>query len=186
MTAQRSVQAYENFDLLIGSRTADGYPVTVTRAPAGDARGICHLDPAYPAVQVALRRFENGDSDAACLIDFGRHLFDHLFADDIASLYRGSLGHVRGKGKGLRIRLSLEPPELAALPWEYLYDPREDCFLAISPETPLVRYVPMARPTRPTSVAPPLRVLVVISAPSDAIPLDVTHEKGIIEDALRE
>jgi len=72
------------------------------------------------------------------------------------------------------------------LPWEYLYDPQEDCFLAISPETPLVRYVPMPHSSRPTAVSPPLRVLVVISNPIDFIPLDVEQERGIIQQALHD
>ena len=180
MTAGRMVQECESFDLLIGLRGAHGYPVTVTRAPAGDARGVCQLDPASPDFQAALRRLENGSGDGAFLTDFGRHLFEALFAGDIVSVFRSSLGQARGQGKALRVRLRLEPPELAALPWEYLYDPQQDCFLAISPETPLVRYLPVPSPTRPTAVSPPLRVLVVISAPSDAPPLDVAQERDII------
>jgi len=132
-----------------------------------------------------LLRLENGDTNRAFLTDFGRHLFEALFTFEVASLYRGSLGQVRGQGKGLRVRLHLEPPELAALPWEFMYDAQEDCFLAISPETALVRYVPVRGAARATAVTPPLRVLVVISNPGDAQPLDVAHEKGIIQGALR-
>ena len=186
MTAGRMVQECESFDLLIGLRGAHGYPVTVIRAPAGDARGVCQLDPARPDLQAALRRLENGSGDGAFLTNFGRRLFEALFAGDILSLFRGSLGQARGQGKALRVRLRLEPPELAALPWEYLYDPQQDCFLAISPETPLVRYLPLPGPTRPTAVSPPVRVLVVISAPSDGPPLDVAQEQSIIQEALRE
>ena len=186
MTPDSISQAYEAFDLLIGSKTPDGYPVTITHSPAGDASGFCRLEPASPDLQAALQRFENADGDEAFLTEFGRCLFEQLLGGDIASVFRSSLGQVRGFGKGLRLRLRFEPPELAALPWEYLYDPQEERFLAISPETPVVRYVPMRSATRPTAVTPPLRVLVVISSPSDVPPLDVTQEKGIIEQALGE
>jgi formylglycine-generating enzyme required for sulfatase activity len=186
MTPNLTFQAYEAFDLLIGPKAADGYPVTITHAPAGDARVVCRLDPTNPDFQAALLRLKNEDTDEAFLTHFGRYLFDGLFTDEIALVFRSSLGQVRGHGKGLRVRLRLEPPELAALPWEYLYDPQEDRFLAISPETPLVRYVPVHNATRPTAVTPPLRALVVISNPSDFPPLNVEQEKGIIEQALRE
>jgi formylglycine-generating enzyme required for sulfatase activity len=171
---------------LIGSKTAEGYPVTVTRAPAGDATGICRLDPAGADAQAAVRRLEEGNADEAFLREFGARLFEGVFAGDVASVLRDSLGQARGRGKGLRVRLRLEPPELAALPWEYAYDAEADFFLALSPEVPLVRYVPMRGSTRPTAVTPPLRVLVVISSPGDAPPLDVGREKGIIGAALRE
>lgn len=184
MTAQRMLQMCESFNLLIGFRAARGYPVTVTRAPAGDAKGVCQIDPGSPDFQDMLRRVERGDSDEAFLTDFGCCLFEALFAGEIGSVFRSSLGQARGQGQGLRVCLHLEPPELAALPWEFLYDPQQDCFLAISPETPLVRYVPMPSPTRPTAVKPPLRVLAVISAPDDAPPLDVAEELGIIRGAL--
>jgi formylglycine-generating enzyme required for sulfatase activity len=186
MTSASMSFAYEAFELLISSRTGDGYPVTITRAPAGDATGFCRLDPTSPALQTALTRLDEGDADEALLRQLGRLLFEALFSDEIASVLRGSLGQVRGHGKGLRVRLRLEPPELGALPWEYLYDPEEDRFLAISHETPLVRYVPMRSATRPTAVTPPLRVLVVISNPSDVEQLDVAQERAIIEEALRE
>jgi tetratricopeptide (TPR) repeat protein len=179
-----AIQQYEAFELLVASRTADGYPVTITHAPAGEATGLCRLDPAADDLQLALERIETGDTGDGFLAEFGRRLFDALLPDPIATLYRASLGMAREQGRGLRVRLRLEPPELAALPWEYLCDAEEDCFLGVSPETPLVRYVPLARPSRPIAVSPPLRVLVVLSSPRDAMPLDVEQEKGIIEGAL--
>ena len=175
---------YETFELLVGPKGADGYPVTVIQSPAGEASALCVLDPLADDVQAALRRIEADDTDARLLAALGCRLFDALFPDPIALLFRASLGLTRGQGKGLRVRLRLEPPELAALPWEYMCDGRADCFLSISPEMPLVRYVPMARPSRPIAARPPLRVLAVLCSPSDAPPLNVEREKGIIEQAL--
>lgn len=179
-------QEHETFELLVGRKTPDGYPMTIIRAPAGDAHSLCQLDPTTDELQAALDRVETGYTSEGFLVNFGCRLFDGLFAEDIAVLYRASLGQARGQDKGLRVRLRIEPPELAALPWEYMYDAGEDRFLAISPETPLVRYVPMPHPSRPINVTPPLRVLVVISNPKDALPLDVEQEKSIIEQALHD
>lgn len=133
----------------------------------------------------ALPSIERRDVDAGYLIQLGDYLFAELFNDaSLMERYRTSLGTVRGQGKGLRVRLSFDDPGLAAFPWEFLHDPQEDGFLAISAETALVRYVPMRGPVRPLAVSLPLRVLVAIASPRDLTRLDVRRERGLIEDAL--
>jgi len=72
-------QEYEAFELLVSRKTADGYPVTIIHAPAGDASGLCQLDPAADDLRAALRRLEAGDTDAGFLVNFGRRLFGGLF-----------------------------------------------------------------------------------------------------------
>ena len=84
----------------------------------------------------------------------------------------------------MRIRLRIEPPELATLPWELLYDGDEDTFLSISPEQPLVRYVPARLPARPMKVTPPLRLLIVLANPDELESLDIEQEQAIILQAL--
>jgi hypothetical protein len=79
--------------------------------------------------------------------------------------------------KGLRIRLHLgETPELADLPWEYLYRPQRREFLALSTERPIVRYFDLPETIKPLAITPPLRVLVMFSNPSDVDCLDVEKE----------
>src|ERR1041384_586892 len=49
--------------------------------------------------------------------------------------------------RGVRIRLHLdETPELASLPWEYLYDPAADQCIAVT--SPIVLQLPMWRGTQ--------------------------------------
>jgi hypothetical protein len=55
--------------------------------------------------------------------DFGRDLFDALLSGEIRSRYDVSLQEAKRQGKGLRLKLRIQPPQLAALPWEFLYDP---------------------------------------------------------------
>ena len=85
-------------------------------------------------------------------------------------------------GTGLRLRLRLtDAPELAELPWEFLYDPRLNRFLAQSRRTPLVRYLDLPDPPQPLSVDGPLRLLVMISKPQPTIPeLDVEREWSLL------
>jgi CHAT domain-containing protein len=137
-------------------------------------------------LQDALKAIEARKTDAAFLAELGGFFFDELFTGDVATLYRTSLGMARGQGKRLRIRLRIGPPELSALPWEYLYDAHEQTALATSLETALVRYVPMRVPARPTAIKRPLRVLVVIANPHDLQPLDAEQEKASLRKALAE
>ncbi len=73
---------------------------------------------------------------------------------------------------------------MADLPWEYLYNPALNRFLVLSAETPLVRYLDLPERIRPLAVKPPLRVLVMISSPSDHPPLDVEGEWAKLKEAL--
>jgi hypothetical protein len=181
-----TVQEYETFELLVSAKTGEGYPVVITSSPAGEASGFCALDPSADDHQIALQGIEPGGSDDRMLAEYGCYLFNAIFPGPIAAVYRASLGRARAEGRGLRVRLRVEAQELAALPWEYLCDGEEDRFLALSPETPLVRHVPMPRPSRPIAVQPPLRVLVVLCSPKDVQPLDAEQEKAIVEQALDE
>ena len=107
--------------------------------------------------------------DASALGDakrFGGPLFRALFREQINGLYHDALSDARNRGHGLRITLCLNgAPELMDVPWEYLFD--EPDFLAASSFTPVVRYLDLSRGHRPLRVEPPLRVLGVVSSPSD-------------------
>lgn len=186
MAGSSTIPGYENFELLIGPKTPDGYPVTITQAPAGEDSGFCTLDIHAPALRKLLDQVENDEADEAALVALGRQMYDSLFSGPIGQALNASLSLVRGRGQRLRIHLRFDTPELAALPWEFLYKVEEDSFLPTSPETVINRYIPMGVPARPTTIQLPLRVLVVLSNPSDWPSLDMEKEKGLIEQALGE
>lgn len=98
-------------------------------------------------------------------------------------LYAVSQERARQQRKGLRVKLRIQPPALAALPWEYLYDPRAAEYLCLSRSTPVVRYLELPQSIQPLAVTPPLQVLGMIAGPSDLTPLDVALEKQRIERA---
>lgn len=177
---------YEEFELLVGNHTAQGYPVVLVHSPAGEYSTFCQCDPADAELLDAIATLSSTTVDGSFVTDFGNFLFTELFTGDLASLYHASLNMVRGQGKQLRLRLRIEPPALAHLPWEYLYDRREESFLAISSTTALVRHIPLRLPTRPTSVRLPLRILLVIANPLDLPQLDIEQEQEIILEALQD
>ncbi len=163
---------YLNFDLQI-ERSDGGYRGQVLSSPAGEARA-------------ALLPLTGFDTTATSQV-VGGQLFDAVFHDEILSCLRRSMDETTRQGKGLRIRLRLSTvPDLANLPWEYLYDRSRDNFLALSRETPLVRYLDLPEPPRNLEGQRRLRVLAVIASPSDYPPLDVEHEWANLQQALHD
>ena len=82
------------------------------------------------------------------------------------------------------MRLHIEAPELAALPWEFLYDPLQREYVCFLPDTVIVRYLDVAQPIPPSTVEPPLRVLAMIANPSDQDRLNIASERQRLLDAL--
>ena len=117
--------------------------------------------------------------------DFGQALFDALFADKVLICYKQSLAEASRQGKGLRLQLHLDPPELACLPWEFLYDPERD-YICLSRYTSVVRYVELGELIQPMTVTAPLRILGMVANPSGLPPLDVKDERRRVDEAMRD
>ncbi len=185
---------YLDFDLLI-EHHEDRYRARVINSPAGPAMA----DFVQPFSPLELENFVLTIKDAigdpairgidspqtARIKAFGGKLYESVFADEVGETLRSSLDEAGHRDSGLRLRLHLDDvPELADLPWEYLYHRRLNRFLARSPETPVVRYLDIPERIRPLKVTPPMKVFVVISSPSDYRRLDVEREWSKLETAL--
>ena len=188
--------SYLNFDLLIepGQRSDDViehlYRVRVLNSPGGEAVGEFE----FPFSDQDLTMFSrllsnsplNGHMNRGLTPQhFGNRLFAALFQKEVGNRLLVSLDVAKREGKGLRILLRLNhAPELAALPWEYLYHRTDNRFLALSGQTPIVRYLELAKTEQPLEVVRPLRILIVIANPINSPPLDVEHEWKKMQDAL--
>jgi hypothetical protein len=85
----------------------------------------------------------------------------------------------------LRIRLNLQgAPELAALPWEYMIMPDSSNFMGLDEDATIVRYLETSDAVRPLEVTPPLRILVMASAPQELSQLDKNKEISKISLSL--
>jgi len=116
---------------------------------------------------------------------FGERLYESVFDARIRASMMTSRAMARNRGYGVRIRLHLDhAPELACLPWEYLYDRDVDLHLALT--TPIVRYLKLDDPPAALSVKPPLQILVMTANPIDRPRLDVDQEWGLINAALED
>lgn len=188
---------YQNFDLLL-ERTTDGYRARVIASPAGQAGPVDFLLPFSPEElrsfywiagqsrrSFRLRPEPEQRPAALDAQTFGRRLYDSVFRSGIdASLLR-SLDAADGRGDGLRIRLRIDrsAPELAELPWEYLYLEPHGRFLSLSPETPVVRYLELPFGEETLRVEGPLQILCVIANPDPRRPLQVEGEWARVQSA---
>ena len=184
--------SYLDFDLVV-ERSADGYRAEVRESPGGTASSTFHqpfsdLELENFRLRVGqtrkgLRRLESPESEA--IKAFGGKLFTTVFGPETLACLRRGVQETQRLGVGLRLRLNLSAaPELADLPWEYLYSPEQNQFLALSRWTPPVRFLSLPYSVPPQAVKPPLRVLVMISSPSDYPPLDVQREWDKLSDSL--
>jgi CHAT domain len=115
--------------------------------------------------------------------DLGTRLYRSVFRDQIRDCLKTSETEARRQGAGLRIRLHLDV-SAADLPWEFLFDDAKESFLSLSRMTPIVRYLEIDDVPMPLKLDPPLRVLAVISSPSDYPQLDVEGEWARLNGAL--
>ena len=189
---------YLDFDLLI-ERAGSGYRARVLDSPSGQAAVEFTLP--FSALEMDnfllkvtrslgdarrnLRRLETPERQL--IKGFGSKLFDAVFTAGVQDTLQGSLNEAYRRNAGLRVRLRLtEAPELADIPWEFLHNPVANQFLSLNPDTPLVRYLDLPVAGRPLAVTPPLKVLVMISSPSDFPQLDVAAEWDRLNASLHD
>lgn len=189
---------YLNFELSI-SEEGTRYFAKVTDSPAGESPRV-QLPLLYEnpqKVAEALLRLENallrkaanvrGGAEESILREFGGMIFDRVFRHpEIATLYAASQARVQaGEGKGLRVKLRIDTPELAQLPWEYLYDSKPKDYLALLHESPVVRYLEVARPKPALSVDGSLNVLGMIANPGgEWVNINAARERERIDKAM--
>jgi beta-lactam-binding protein with PASTA domain/CHAT domain-containing protein len=209
---------YVDFELEIREDNQGGYSVSVLRSPGGEPQEEMrfpfgdkrNLKKKLEELEEALyysseetrsssstrRRSHSLDEqtvrdhsfDEQVVQEFGRGLFGVLLDGEVRASYRVSWHEAKQQNKGLRLKLRVQPPELAQLPWEFLYDPSLDQYLCLSYKRPLVRYLNLPQPVEPLGVKPPLRVLGMVANPSDPTldELDVEREKRLVDEATKE
>lgn len=172
--APQAPPGYLDFDVWIDQKSDGLYRAKAWSGAAGFEATECFALPVALAggglcfAGGGARRGGSGDgevADGASPEQAGDELFRTVFQGELLKAFQGCLAKARG-GPGLRIRLRLnDVPQLAGLPWEYLYDAEGRGFLALSGRTPVVRYLELSEGLGTLLVEPPLRVLAVISTP---------------------
>jgi hypothetical protein len=175
---------YKTFDLSITPDEGSSYVARVVHSPVGEAREVIDLGEAR---SVARAEGASGPYTEESALAIGAALYDGAFRGEVEVAFERSRDRAAALGMGLRTRLRLnEAPELASLPWEYAYRSDKRRWVFLSNETPLVRYLEVSDPVEPLAVDAPLRILVMVSNPSDQEALDIAAEWSRIEEATAE
>jgi hypothetical protein len=176
---------YEDFVLVV-----DGSPGAYTVEAQGP--GGVYVQPARFAYEETgeLRRILDGFRSGLApnreeMQAVGSALFDALFPRPVIRAYERA-PEALPPGIGLRLKLAIRPAELGGLPWELLYDPDQQVFLAARLSYPIVRFVESGAPAASLLARRPLRVLHVLANPVDAPALDLTASEAAVREALGE
>ncbi|MGH4025252.1 MAG: CHAT domain-containing protein, partial [Pseudonocardiaceae bacterium] len=170
-----------DFSLQISPGSDHTYQV-VAHAPGGDASATMRLPGTrtdFDGQLAAVRDTVLASSltapgapaaDEQVVRDMGRRLFEAVVTDDVRSLYMACGQRARVQNCALRLILQVSPPELARLPWEFVFDPGQQSYLGLS--SPLVRLPDVLAPRRPLQVSAPLRILGMAARPGEQSKVD--------------
>jgi hypothetical protein len=118
---------YIDFEFEIREGVGRNYPVAV-RSPVGEARDEMHFPFDRWELENKLLTLENAllrsggtrrrvpSEEEKTIQEFGQSLLEALLVGEVRTRYAMSLHEARRQNKGLRLKLRIEPPELARLP----------------------------------------------------------------------
>ncbi|MEO7512273.1 MAG: CHAT domain-containing protein, partial [Gemmatimonadaceae bacterium] len=154
---------YHDFDLAI-ERDADG---TIRLRSWCDAHGEYRDAAIFDASELALDQqlLAVDEVARAKLVALGSRLYTYTFASkgrNIEWHFGQCWGAAGSSMNGVRVRLRVEEPDLAVIPWEYLYSQRLNSFLGVSERTPIVRYLELPQAIPSLEAELPVRVLIAI------------------------
>lgn len=177
---------FVDFDISIHGHNAPYLVHTAYRQHT--ATGYIDDDAAQPEWTMRLDQIASarGWVGQQMLEEIGTHLYRRLFHGDVRDLWLRARAELENGETGVCIRLMAEPPAVAALPWETMFDPDRAVAFAGSMQTPFVRVETLLRhigKTRPLAASLPLRLLV--ATPEDPMQqIDGETETGRLLAAL--
>lgn len=194
----------EPFEFLIEvvDRIAEGYRLRVafpdpdSPTGVGENRTVAPIDPADAELRgrlavlptSVLASAAKARSAANPLEEAARDIGDRLFRAVTVGETLGDLSRLRRRalaaGADVRITLRIQAPELAALPWEYLFDARSDKREFIGRACMVTRSAGAFGAVPRLPVTGPLRVLGMVSLPGDQVALDARRERDALSRAL--
>jgi TPR repeat protein len=196
VSSTRGTIAAFDFQVDISSGGERGYEVTARDPHGGEAKAsvrmplnsgelealVVQIKHAVIASSATVRSSLASEEEPVQTL--GRLLFDTLLPDNVRGLLVASRERAAQQGSQLRLVLRVRPPELARLPWEFLFDAGEDDYLCLN--TPLIRYPTVPQSQLPFQVVPPLRILGMVAKPGDQQALAANDEKRRLEDGLHD
>lgn len=168
------VRTYRDFDLEI-ARQGDQIITRVLRSSEGEDQA---------ALTISVFSLQDLD-DTEDLTGLDERIGRCLLADAIGERWAASTATADQAGEGVRLRIIVQDETLAGVVWEAAR--ARGKWLALRPQTPVVRYVPAPRPTPALSVRGPLRMLVLVGAGGETglVSLDYSKERDQLNEALQ-
>ena len=180
-------------ELLLGTTLAgapgDRVEVQAVLGPGERTHGILRFDATAAELRGLVSRLRQPPGRRSRGGAPGQRAVRRIVRDTLGAAYREARGQARAHKLPLRLVLTSASVEMAALPWEFLYDPSLRHFLALTPDVYLSRNLPALRPLNPLPAALPLRVLIAVAGPvtyqgQRLFGLDVMTERALIDTGL--
>lgn len=183
---------YRDFNIEMTDLQDDGtFKVRVIgQTPGGEMRAVDTETAVYTPkeFQRLSGKLERRKATETELIELGEKLADLLLPGRVGELFDESLKALKQE-EGLRLRLRIEPLELAALPWEYTYRQRTsgektpNDFLVLR-KVSITRYETIGESLKPIKRKEKLRIVVALANPIDEADLDLEADKRAIAAAI--
>ena len=184
---------YRDFNIEMSDLKDDGtYQVRVIgQTPGGEMSADQAETPTYKDQSLSglLTKLDRRRITKEELISLGEGLADLLLPGRVRTLFQDSLKAL-DTGEALRLRLSIGPLALAALPWEYTYLQRtpgekvENDFLVLQPKISITRYETIGSTLEPLEDREKIQIVVALAAPLDQPELNLDADENSIKTAL--
>ena len=193
----RLVMAYENFDIVLREEMDGTYTISASYSFRGGAQSKPYnfeFDPNTNELANLYTYLKEHVADKEDIIKLGSKIYDLLFPPEVNQLFVTLRERVREDSRGVRIRVDIRSAvnkqdkfsPLIHMPWEYCYNSKFNTFLGKEIRTPIVRYISQDYTPDPLITISKLRILLILSNPTDVPPLDVAGEESIMREALKD
>lgn len=191
-----SERKYVDFNLLLQGLdpVANTFKISVPLSAVGETREETTVSYLTEELQKQLKRLENRKIVKDTLIEIGKQLTARLFpSEEIRNLFQSAINEAGAEGI-VRLRLIINHPKLAQLPWEFCYLPvpggqdSYDNFMALNPKFSIVRHEALdTKPPELSKEGQELIRLLAVTANVEAYgELDLDSEKEAIQAALED
>ncbi len=175
---------YHDYTITIAASQGPGYPVSAMAEGMGRASDVLPDPPDELTAQIAqIAEAPAGVEHAELLTAIGIGMFRWL-TSHLEMHLRLAWDRAEQQRQGLRLRLSIDAPEINAWPWELLHDPMRDFTFSTSITTPVVRYLDQSNhfgSPADMKTELPLEALVVLPRAPD---LNLVKERAVIAQAV--
>ena len=188
----------EPFEIEFGAGSGSNYQVTSSSSEPGQlVNDTCELP--VTTLQAVLSesatpmtgamRFDPGKGDGrlpteAIAREIGKRLQRSLADARIWQHYASKVENLSDEEPLPLVINAKKAPDVAQLPWEFLFDPERDGFLIFKATRPLVRSLGRKKPRKPLLADERLKLLVAVAEPPDQAPLAVGMELAKLHERL--